>query len=95
MLPQLGDRVRDRITGLTGIVTSTTTWLHGCIRLGVQPEALIEGKPVEERYYDQSQLVVVERRVHAPIVLSVTDAPPDEVRRSAGGPQREGRGFAR
>lgn len=91
----LGDRVRDPVTGLTGIVICTTTWLHGCIRFGVQPEELHEGKPVEERYFDQSQLVLVEAGVHQPMVLSVVPAPSPETRRSIGGPAREGAAFRR
>lgn len=92
---ELGDRVKDPITGLAGIVTSITIWLHGCIRIGVQPENLKDGKPVEASYVDQSQLVVVKKRVHAPMILAVTEAPPAEARRSNGGPERETAGFAR
>lgn len=93
--PQLGDRVRDPITGFTGIATSIATWLHGCIRVGVSPEKAPGDKPPSDRFFDQSQLVVVKKRVHAPMVLAVTEAPPPETRRSTGGPVREGAGFGR
>ena len=92
----LGDRVKDPITGYVGIVVAITTWLHGCIRIAVQPEKLDkEGKPRDDRYFDQSQLVLVAKRVHAPMTLAVQEALPAEARRSSGGPAREGTGFRR
>lgn len=91
----LGDRVKDPITGCTGIVVCVTTWLHGCIRIGVQPEKLKDGRPVDDRYFDQSQLVLVEKGVHKPMILAVQEAAPAEKRRSSGGPAREGNGFRR
>lgn len=91
----LGDRVKDPITSYQGIVVCVTTWLHGCIRLGVQAEKLHDGKPVEDRYFDQSQIVLVKSAVHAPQVLSVVEAPKPETRRSNGGPSRESTGFSR
>lgn len=93
--PQLGDRVKDPISGLTGIVVCLTTWLHGCIRVGVQAEEAKDGKPVESVYFDQSQLVVIDRGVHEPMVLQVGPAPKAEQRRSNGGPSRETAGFSR
>ena len=71
----LGDRVKDPVTGLSGIVVCVTTWLHGCIRLGVQPEKMHEGKPVEPIYLDQSQAVLVKAAVHKPMVLQVAPPP--------------------
>lgn len=91
----LGDRVKDPVTGLTGIVFCVSTFLHGCIRIGVQPEGVKDGKAPEGVYFDQSQLVLVKAGVHTPMVLSVVEAPKPETRRSNGGPSREGRGFAR
>jgi hypothetical protein len=93
--PQLGDRVKDPITGMTGIVVCISTWLHGCIRIAIQPEELKDGKPVEDRYFDQSQLVMMDRAVHKPMVLAVVPGPVPEERRSPGGPARETAGFRR
>ena len=93
---QLGDRVRDPITKFEGIATCITVWLHGCIRMGVQPEELgKDGKAPEARYFDQSQLTVVKKRVHAPVVLSVQPAPEPLKVRGNGGPPRETAGFRR
>lgn len=93
---ELGDRVKDPITGYQGIVIVVATWLHGCIRIGVQAEKMKDGKPVEDRHFDQSQLVIVKKHIHKPMVLAVQAEPPKaETRRSNGGPAREGIGFSR
>lgn len=88
---ELGDRVRDPVTGFQGIASSMTTWLNGCIRVAIQPEKLDkDGKVADERYFDQAQLRVVKKRVHIPVVMSVSDAAPTKItRRSNGGPARE------
>lgn len=94
----LGDRAKDPITGLTGIVVCVTTWLHGCIRLGIQAEEVKDGKPTEAVYFDQSQLVLVEAGVHEPMMMAVVPAPAELAkpkRRSNGGPSREGVGHKR
>lgn len=92
----LGDRAKDPISGFGGIVTSITHWLHGCIRLGVTPEMLDkDGKPKDERYFDQSQLRLVKRGVHIPMVLEVAAVPEAPSKRASGGPAREAPGFGR
>lgn len=60
---QLGDKVKDTITGFTGIVIGRTTWLHGCDRLVVQPEGLTkDGKIFENSSFDEPQLVVLKAK---------------------------------
>lgn len=57
----LGARVRDRITGFSGVVVARTEWLFGCTRYGVAPEGLGEhGKIREAEWFDGSQLAVVD-----------------------------------
>jgi hypothetical protein len=93
---ELGDRVKDSVTGFTGIAIAITTWLHGCIRIGVQPEKKDkDGKPLESVHFDQSQLVMVKKAIHTPQVLEVQAKPKPEIRRSSGGPSREASGFQR
>jgi hypothetical protein len=91
---QLGDRVKCRVTGYTGIVTAVTHWLNGCRRLGIQDEKLKDGKPAEAQYFDDEQLEVVKRGVHKPVTLAKTPAPPAQPSRT-GGPSRESAGFRR
>lgn len=60
MEANLGDRVRDKITGCQGIVIAVTNWLHGCTRVTVQPEEKKDGKPVDNFCVDSPQAEVLE-----------------------------------
>lgn len=56
----LGDRVKDQVTGFAGIAVCITEWLNGCARVGVQPETLDkDGKPQETQHFDDQQLTVI------------------------------------
>jgi hypothetical protein len=57
---KLGSKVRDKITGLTGIAVGRTEWLHGCARISVQPQELKDGKPCEISSYDEPQIEVLD-----------------------------------
>lgn len=59
---ELGDEVRDNITGLKGVAIGITRWLNGCIRVGVQPSGLKDGKPIEAQWIDEPQLKIVKRQ---------------------------------
>lgn len=97
MSVQLGDRVKDKVSGLTGIATSVTIWLHGCVRVGVQPEGRTkDGKPRESFHFDEPQLEVMKKGVHTPAVMTEALIPKVERKtRPPGGPSREGSGFSR
>ena len=45
---KLGDRVKDRITGLIGIVTGYHYYLFGCERVSVQPESVGENGAIPD-----------------------------------------------
>jgi hypothetical protein len=53
---KLGTRVTDSITGFAGIATCRTEYLYGCVRIGVEPQVLQEGKPGEIHYFDEQRL---------------------------------------
>jgi hypothetical protein len=56
----LGDTVRDTISGFTGIVIARCEWLYGCVRISVQPTSLDkDGKVQDHVTFDEQQLVVV------------------------------------
>jgi len=57
---KLGDKVKDRIIGLEGIVVARTDWLNGCIRMLVQPQELKDGKPVETSSFDIEELILIQ-----------------------------------
>lgn len=84
---ELGDRVRDRITGFEGIVTGITEWLFQCRRPIVQPSSLTtDGKPTESQSFDEEQLEVIEAGaffVPAADDLAETGGPRDTPSRQA------------
>lgn len=53
---QLGDTVKDPVTGYSGIAAGRTTWLNGCVRIGVQAK-MRDGKVPELEWFDETQLV--------------------------------------
>lgn len=78
---QLGDRVKDTITGFSGIVIGVTDYLYGCKHVLVAPEGLTkEGKRLESDWLDEDRLVVEKRGVVAR---------PESAAVRAGGPATE------
>ena len=55
----IGDTVEDTITGLKGVVIARTEWLHGCVRMVIQPRELKDGKPVDTACVDEPQLKII------------------------------------
>jgi len=62
-----GDRVKDKISGLKGIVVGITTWLYGCRRISVQPESAKDNRPADMFVVDEPQLILLKKTVIAPI----------------------------
>ena len=61
-LVEPGDRVKDILTGFTGIAVAFTTWLYGCDRILVQPQGLDkDGKIHEPVTFDDLQLQIVKK----------------------------------
>ena len=60
MAIQLGDKVKDPITGITGIAVARTILLHGCARIAIQPHGVDkDGKPFDTFSADEPQLEIV------------------------------------
>ena len=57
----LGTTVRDKITGLEGITTGRCEYISGCVQLLVQPMIDRDGKYVENRWFDEDRLAVLDR----------------------------------
>lgn len=65
---ELGDRVRDRISGYQGLVICISDWIFGCRRPLVQGEGLTsDGKPVELQSFDEPSLELLEKGVLKPV----------------------------
>ena len=59
----LGDKVKDSVSGFKGIAIGRTMWLHGCARITVHPEGITkEGKLFETQVFDEPQLVVIQAK---------------------------------
>lgn len=54
----LGDKVRDKVTGFVGIAVCRSTYLNGCDRIAVQAPAKKNEKPLGWVYFDEPQLEV-------------------------------------
>lgn len=76
----LGDVVRDVITGLSGVAIARTEWMNGCSRVYVQPKELKDGVPVESTTFDESDLVIEVKSEVAP-KRAKTGGPRPEPRR--------------
>jgi len=59
----LGYRVRDRVSGFEGIVTSRTVFMNGCIQYQIKPGLDKEGKPKDSALCDCQQLEIVDRGI--------------------------------
>lgn len=55
----LGDEVKDKVTGFKGIVVAITEWLYGCRRVTVQPPAGKDGKVPEGMSFDEPSVDVI------------------------------------
>lgn len=56
----LGYRVRDRVTGFTGVITSISFDLYGCIQAVVNPGLDKDGKPQDQHWFDVNRLQLAE-----------------------------------
>lgn len=72
-MANLGDGVRDKITGFKGIVIAKAFYLIGCARVGVQSQELgKDGKPLEIQWVDEPQVEIVDKAV---IKMEADDEP--------------------
>lgn len=63
MTPELGDKVKCKITGLSGIVIARSKYLYGCDRVGVQPPMGADGKLPDAMWGDLDSVEVVQKSV--------------------------------
>ena len=57
-LSKLGHRAKDRVTGATGVVTSVSFDLYGCIQVVLNPGLDKDGKPRDQGWYDIARLEI-------------------------------------
>jgi len=66
-LPTLGDRVKCRVTGFTGIVTAHSRYISGCDRLWVDPPVDDNNKQHAGIWIDIDMLEIIDPTVIEPI----------------------------
>lgn len=72
----LGDEVKDTITGFKGIAIARTTWITGCCRINVQPKGINkDGKLFEIESFDEPMLEIIKPKK------------PKKINRKTGGPR--------
>jgi len=53
---ELGKKYRDRVTGFEGVATSRTTYISGCVHVGLQPPVDKDGKIPSVEYFDEERI---------------------------------------
>ena len=56
---KLGQKVKDKVTGFSGITTGKIEYLNGCVQFCVKPEMTEPGKMPEGQWIDDMQLEVI------------------------------------
>lgn len=59
---ELGDHVREKVTGLEGVITGYHHWLTGCDSVTLQPPAK-DGKVPDPVRFDVGRVEVIEKAV--------------------------------
>ena len=61
---ELGEKVKDKVTGFVGIATSRVDYLNGCVQYGITPKMKKgESKKPVASYIDIEQLISLEKKV--------------------------------
>ena len=59
---ELGDSVKDKVTGFRGVAVARYIFLNGCDRYSVQPGVKKDGTLPEAQTFDEPQLGVIRSR---------------------------------
>jgi hypothetical protein len=89
MTIQMGDKVKDKITGVTGTVTGELISLHIAHRVSVQPFADKDGKMSESWWFDTAYCELIESNVVTPLnprpqIVSLGDKVVDNIHKIEG-----------
>ena len=58
----LGDQVKDKVSGFKGVAIAKTEYLNGCFRIGVQPKVDKDGKSCDAEWFDEPQLEIIGKK---------------------------------
>lgn len=71
--PALGDRVSEKVTGISGVVIAHAKHLTGCDTYLVQPPSIPEDRRPDSFWFDEPRLTVVQRGA---VSLDLSEADP-------------------
>lgn len=57
-MANLGDKVKDNITGIEGVITAKVEYLNGLISFEVSPR-YVPGQESESRWIDEKRIIVL------------------------------------
>jgi|GEM_PF-4272988 len=83
----IGDRVRDKITGFEGIAYGRWECITGCVSFDVHPRVKEDGKLPSSAWIDESRLEVVEAAAVTLVVKEVEPAGPCSLAAPTDGPR--------
>lgn len=76
MAVEIGDRIRDKVSGFKGIATGLTEYLNGCRQFLISAEKTEnDGKKIDGIWIDEQTLKVVDKAVFANPFPRVAAAP--------------------
>jgi len=70
---QLGQAVRDTLTGYQGIAVGRAVYLTSCAKVAVQSRVTADGQPVEREWIDEPLLEVCEQVAHYALPAETKD----------------------
>ena len=60
---QLGDEVKDTITGFKGIAIAITHWIAGCDRINIQPKGMNkDGQTFDVQSFDEPLVEIIKKK---------------------------------
>lgn len=84
---QLGDTVKDTVTGFTGVAVARTKWLMSCDRIYVQPKVNKDGENSKAQEFDLKQLVIT-KKVSKEMLEASGQTPKKKTNARTGGPTK-------
>lgn len=73
---QNGQNVKDKVSGLKGIIDCSSIWLNGCVRYSIQPK-IKKGEVIkpESWWMDEQQLELIDNGIAEEIEPQYTGGP--------------------
>jgi len=60
---ELGQRVKDKVTGFIGIAVARCKYFNGCIQFHVSPPVDKDGNERKDQWIDESQLEIIDHGI--------------------------------